>query len=210
MTSVTTGLVVLGPLNSTNQTKRFDLVCSVDARWDKAQHTMTESPTASLGNVGIPIYSANRSGQRSTTGIQRAALPIDHGNWTNISADAAWLDALTPSLPKVQGPKVSSPASNMITAFAKVILAGNYKLTTSSTADYTVEAIESIISTAFTDAVSRVGLYRLFGPSVFFANSGTKYYGPGFKLCPLPPQSVVHTPLTFQGYLKGEISCTDF
>ena len=135
ITLVTTELVTLSPLNSTNQTKRFRLVCSVDARWDKAQHAMTESPTASLGNVGNPIYSANGSGQRSTTGIQRAALPIDQGNWTHISADAAWLDALTPSLPKVQFP---SPGSNMITTFANVILAGYYKLTASSTADHTV------------------------------------------------------------------------
>jgi len=62
MTSVTTGLVILGPQNSTNSTERYVVVCSIDAWWNTAEHTMTESFITALGNVGDSIAAAG-SGQ---------------------------------------------------------------------------------------------------------------------------------------------------
>ena len=51
MASVTTGVVVLGPL--TNQSERIAMVCSIDARWNDAQHSMIKSSDYGIVSVLI-------------------------------------------------------------------------------------------------------------------------------------------------------------
>ena len=58
MTSVTTGVIVLGPL--TNQSERIAMTCSIDARWNDVQHSMIKSSDYVIGNVGNSAYAVLR------------------------------------------------------------------------------------------------------------------------------------------------------
>ncbi len=92
LASITTGLIILGPTLSNDSNKCYGVICSVDARWDRAQHTLTDQQSSTLRkkNHGDPV-SARISGQGSVDGIQNGAAPIDDGNWSSISADGNWL-----------------------------------------------------------------------------------------------------------------------
>lgn len=85
MTSVTTGLVVIGPIEEKTG-QRYGVGCSIDARSNKAQHMMTQSSSCSLENTGKYI-SATTSSARSPAEIVDKALPItgSDGNWRHIS-----------------------------------------------------------------------------------------------------------------------------
>ena len=85
MNSVTTGLVVIGPIEEKTG-QRYGLGCSIDARWNKAQHMMTQSSSYSLENTGKYI-GATISSARSSAEIVDKALPINvsDGNWRHIS-----------------------------------------------------------------------------------------------------------------------------
>ena len=45
----------------------------------------------------------------------------DDRSWTHIASETAWLESLARSMPKIQGIKISSPASDVTTYFATVI-----------------------------------------------------------------------------------------
>lgn len=86
MTSVTTGLVVIGPIEEKTG-QRYGVVCSIDARWNKTQHIMTQSSSCSLENTGKHI-GATISSARSSAETVDKALPItgSDSNWRHISA----------------------------------------------------------------------------------------------------------------------------
>ena len=88
MTSVTTGVVILGPLK--NQ-KRAAMVCSIDARWNHAQHNMIKSSDYGIGNPGNPVYAVLRS-RNPQVDLKNMTLPVNDGSsWKHVSADRSWL-----------------------------------------------------------------------------------------------------------------------
>ena len=89
MSSVTTGLVLMGPGRSSGD--RIGMVCSVDARWNKGVHSMEQSPYYGLGNQGSPMKAAISS-RNSNRHIVDGVLPRNTTDWTPIEADTEWLE----------------------------------------------------------------------------------------------------------------------
>lgn len=206
--STTTGLIVLGPLSSFNTTQRHGVTCSVDARWNKAQHVSAELSLSGFGRDTFSI-STIRGGEQDN--IITKALPIDDGSWTHISAEKSWLEALTPQVP-LRSKDSMKTTSRTTTALANLIAASgvNWNKTkiSSKAAESDIMNIETVVSTAVADAVSRVGLARQYRSPKYYASFGTECTHLSAELpqifCPGPPLPSNYTPLTFHGYQTGK------
>ena len=166
MVSVTTGVLVLGPRNTTGV--RFALACSVDARWNKALHTMADSGDNSIGNPGNAI-SAKLCGRRSRSGLKESTLPIPSDCWRHITAE---LDALEAALGFATEFSLSyqphgiehDSYSYRTTALGSIVLARLKHFAEESTPiehwSNNTDAVESVVSTAFADSISRIGIER--------------------------------------------------
>lgn len=218
MESVTTGLVILGPLTSTSATHRFGIVCSIDGRWNKAKHVLTGSGNAvtawgnmAYDNTGSDI-SVVQSGQRNNEAILTKALPINDGSWRHITAEQGWLDGLTPLIPQwMDEAKTALSKSTMTTALANLFIAGDVRLKTDNLTEGEgrnwILNIETITSTAMADAISRVGLGQQYNTIKYYTSFGTQCTSirgaTPRKWCPGPPPYTQSSPLKFHGYLTG-------
>ena len=217
MESVTTGLVILGPLASTSVTERFGVVCSIDGRWNRAMHVLTGNGNAVAALANKASVSVVQSGKRSNRVIPNNALPIDDGSWRHIAAEQAWLEALTPLVPQwMDEAKTALNKSTMTTALANLFIAANIWLRTDNLTNtvekYWIQNIETITSTAMADAISRVGLGQQYDTSQYYTSFGTECTGIGGasprKWCPGPPPNNQSSLLAFHGYLTGECVTT--
>lgn len=166
MTATTTGVLVMGPRRRSGD--RFVLSCSVDARWNHALHVMTKSKDYGIGNSGNTI-SVKLRGRNKQNDLQNRTLPIDDGSWRHISMDRDWLEGAIgyPTLYNSRfQPYAASDHKNFssTTALGMLIMTRQSRTTKTETKleDWLSfkPAIESVISTAFADAVSRVGSFR--------------------------------------------------
>ena len=166
MTSVTTGVVILGPL--TNSNERIAMTCSIDARWNDAQHSMIKSDDYGLGDVGNSVYALLR-GRNAQADLKDTTLPINDGSWRHVSADQSWLNGalayqtpfdtrFRPYFKGIKGQMYNT------TALATFILARSmYTETQRTSVDYwgeSIPSIESVISTVFAEVMSRAGYVR--------------------------------------------------
>ncbi|KAL9611669.1 MAG: hypothetical protein Q9167_003698 [Letrouitia subvulpina] len=196
MISVTTGVVVLGPL--TNQSERIAMTCSIDARWNDAQHSMIKSDDYGIGNVGNPVY-AVLSGRNMQADLKTMTLPVNDGSWRHVSADQSWLKGAlgyqTPYNTRFQPYfKGVDERGYTTTALATFILARSmYTEPKRTSIDFwrgSIPPIESVISTAFADVMSRTGSEREIYKNILQVNSvsdcqmqaGSEKY----KFCPPP------------------------
>jgi hypothetical protein len=173
--STTTGLVVLGPLSSKNATECFRVAYSIDARWNKAQHQDTASSTG-LRSKGSFIGTKGNE-MRSNGVIHTKALLIDEGRWTRISAEQSWLDAPTPLVPVWAGKTLTtaSKSETSITALPNLVIAPSVSLTTAnmtnSAEQWWISEIETVVSTAMADAISRGGLAQQYDSLKFYSST---------------------------------------
>lgn len=220
MESVTAGLVVLSALNSSSATERFAVVCSIDARWNKAKHVLTVkgSNPAVLGNKASDSSSSDvsivQSSKHDNRALASTVLPINDGSsWRHIAAEQAWLDGLTPLVPQwMDETKTARNKSTMTTAFANLFIATDARLRTDrpkkTMEKYWIQNIETVTSTAMADAISRIGLGRQYWSNKHYTGSGNKCTGivgaAPRQFCPGPPPYGESSLLTFQGFLTGE------
>lgn len=203
MDSVTAGIVILGELHSELDTHRLGVVCSIDARWNRAMHTYTANSTTGFAQSGA-FTSVTQSGRRSTQEIITKTLPMDNGDWSHIAAEAEWLETLTPVVPIRTGP---SSATFMTTALAHIYNTSNIP---EANGAWDVVKIESITSTVMADAISRVGLAQAWGARILYTSFGQTCsiinWNHGAQFCPGPPPSGQFSPLAFHGFLTGKHS----
>ena len=196
MISVTTGVVVLGPL--TKHSERIAMTCSIDARWNDAQHSMIKSDNYGIGNVGNSVY-AVLSGRNAQSDLKTMTLPVNDGSWRHVSADQSWLKGAlgyqtpynTHFEPYFKG---IDRQGYTTTALATMILARCMFTKSRRTSIHfwrdSIPPIESIISTAFAEVMSRTGSVREINKKILQVNSvndcqiqaGTTTY----KFCPPP------------------------
>ena len=212
ISSVTAGLVVLGPLTSDSATQRLGVACSIDARWYRADHIMTPSQSDLLGNSG-PFISVVVGAQDRDEHNTATVLPIDDGNWRNISAEPEWLETLTPLVPKfVKEPTLAVNQSSLTTALANLYIAANVVLlspnNTNSNNQTWVQTIESITSTAMAEAVARVGLAQQYDTLKYYTSFGNGCSrianAGGRQFCSGPPPYNQFSLLSFKGFLTGK------
>ena len=215
MASVTTGVVVLGPL--TNQSERIAMTCSIDARWNDAQHSMTKSSDYGIGNVGNSVYAVLR-GRNAQADLKNMTLPVNDGSWRHVSADEAWLKGALGYQTTFNARdqpyfKDVDKRGYNTTALATLILARSmYSYKKTQSIDYwrdSLPAMESVISTAFADVMSRTGSVRENSARMLRVNSvkecqrqaGSAY----FEFCPPPQASEAETrsELHFNGSTTG-------
>ena len=199
MASVTTGLVVLGPL--TNQSERIAMTCSIDARWNDGQHSMIKSSDYGIGNVGNSVYAILR-GRNAQADLKTMTLPVNDGSWRHVSADEAWLKGAlgyqTPfnarDQPYFKG--IDKRGYNTTALATLILVRSMYSNAKTQSIAYwreSLPAMESVISTAFADVMSRTGSVREIEARMLPMNSvkecqmsaGSAY----FEFCPPPPAS---------------------
>lgn len=205
-TSITAGLVLLGPVRSNTGTVRDGFVCSIDARWNKVVHTMMESSRTNitLKAWGNPV-SVAISDEVSRNNLRTTALPVNNGDWRHVAADRAWLEALSPVTQNNQGPNFTMSASGLATGLENVFVAANLSI---PSVNGGAAVYEPIISTYFADGMSRVGLERVFthDGQIVYTNDRSKCENvtSNYLFCPKPIGTGSHTAMAFQGYLTGE------
>ena len=62
------------------------MTCSIDARWNDAQHSMIKSDDYGIGIVGHSVY-AVLSGRNAQADLKAVTLPVNDGSWRHVSAD---------------------------------------------------------------------------------------------------------------------------
>ena len=163
------------------------------------------------GTVYVDLPDAGGSSDNPFFGNQRILPPDGNGSWRHIVADYDWLQGLTPLVPSL----VSRPGPpGHTTALGNLLLAAGFDLEgpSSQTEEVSIKEIETILSTAIADAVSRVGLgqqYELIDKSTI---SGAEFLDHLWTRVPSPEPVVGshRTSLTFTGYLTGNISTVNF
>ena len=226
MTSVTTGVVVLGPL--TNLSERIAMTCSIDARWNYAQHSMIKSDDYGIGNVGNSVYALLRS-RNAQANLKTMTLPVNDSNWRHVYADQSWLKGAlgyqtpfnTRYQPYYKG--IDRPPYNT-TALATFILARSmYTEPHRTSIDFwndSIPAMESVISTAFADVMSRAGSVREINRTILQVNSVSDCQmqagSDRYKFCPSPQTdeaknlSERHFNGSRTGYAYQASSATDY
>ena len=86
MTSVTVGLVVFDQ-QVFNSSQRDGVVCSIDARCNRAKYILSKSVWNGLGNRGSTV-SAQLSSQHTQESTISGPLPVENEeNWRHISTE---------------------------------------------------------------------------------------------------------------------------
>lgn len=207
-TTITTGLIILGPSLSQTPAVRQGLACSVDAKWLRIAHTMSESlTTITSEDWGNPV-SVNVTGKRYDRGPAQSILPVNDGNWKHVAADSAWLDAMNPSIAVDLSTFSISNMSDLTTALGNVIMAAA-SVNLSDVVD--IAKNEQIVSVVFADGLSRVGLNDVIehgGQTLDTSNRSkceevdhTNHY----VFCPKPTNTDRYTEMALQGYLTGKL-----
>ena len=206
--SVTAGLVVLGPVDASNGVRRAGVVCSIDARWKEALHTLTATEE---GTVYVNLTDAGGSSDNPSFLDGRIVDPDGNGRWRHIEADYDWLQGLTPIVPSLF---THTGSSGHTTALGNLLLAAGFDLEgpSSQTEEDSIEDIETILSTAIADAVSRIGLGQQYGLIEKSEISGAECLNHPWSSAPSPEplEGSQRTSLTFTGYLTGNISAEHF
>ena len=226
MVSVTAGVVVLGPL--TNQSERIAMTCSIDSRWNDAQHSMNKSDDYGIGNVGNSVYAVLK-GRNAQTDLKNTTLPINDGSWRHVSADQSWLKGAlgyqtrfnTRFQPYFTG--VEHRGYNTTALAAMILARAMYtepRVTSIDSWRDSIPAIESVIATAFADVMSRAGSEREINRTILQIDSvndcqlqaGSEKY----KFCPPPLASEatnlseIHFVGSRTGYGYQASSATDY
>jgi hypothetical protein len=221
MSSVTTDLVLMGPVRPSGD--RISMVCSVDARWNRAVQSSTQSPYYSLGNPGSPV-TATISSRHSKKYIVDGVLPVNTSDWTHIAADNQWLEGALgyktlfhsvgdPGSAKLKAAREETPTT-ALGAFLMTIGSDVNKTSTPVEAwdSNFVQQVEPVISTAFADAISRTG-YAQQAATIEFMTDFAKECVPipgsvhrGYKFCPGPGKEDMDkfTRMTLNGFTNGE------
>ena len=231
MTSVTVGLVVFGQ-QVFNSSQRDGVVCSIDARWNRAKHISSKSVWNGLGNRGSTV-SAQLSSQHTQESTINGPLPIENeDNWRHISAELEWLNSLSYTVP-ANGGKISETewlntlgygvSANGGNAYssectrANTTYLGNVILTQVRPDNISATpwdpqrttTIETTVSTVMADAISRIGLAHLWAtPSIpveFVGNCSYNAESGSHPLCPPPSlKDNKMIQLIFNGSLTGK------
>ena len=219
--SVTTGLVLMGPVRPSGD--RVSMVCSVDARWNRAVHSIKQSRYYGLGNPGNPV-TATISGRHSDHYIIDGVLPMKSGDWTSINADPEWLEGalgykvlfhsyVDPVSANIRSAREQAQTS-ALGAFL-MIVGIDVNKTSTSVADWDsgfVHQMEPVISTAFADAISRTG-YAQQAATIDFLTDFAEECMPipgsvhrGYQFCPGPNGDVMNnfTEMMLSGSTNGE------
>ncbi|KAG8526754.1 uncharacterized protein KY384_008183 [Bacidia gigantensis] len=208
LTSMTTGIVILGALNSTHSTKRLGLTCSIDARWNNASHTVTETTTylRQVEKQGNPV-NATLGGSCPIDTLHKAALPVDHRYWRTITAESSFLEALN-AKPNPKSSKADTTSITSVLQAANMDPSKAFK-PAQPQLSASIKRYETVIATVFADAISRIGLEKVspHESATIFTSSPeadchfiTKYSR--LRFCPKPPTGS-YTPLTMKAFLKG-------
>ena len=226
MSSVTTGVAVLGPL--TDQSERIAMACSIDARWNYAQHSMIKSNDRGIGDVGDSVYAVLR-GRTVQADLKTMTLPLNDSSWRHVYADQSWLKGAlgyqTPFNTRYQPYFIGVDRRGYnTTALATFILARSmytepYRTSIDSWHD-SIPAMESVISTAFADVMSRAGSVREINRTILQVNSvsdcQTQAGSEKYKFCPPPVAdearnfSKLHFNGSRTGYAYQASSATDY
>ena len=199
----TAGLVILGPADISKGFDRAGVVCSIDARWIKALHTFTATEE---GAGYVSLLEARNFSKYPLFESQRIIPPNENGFWRRITADYDWLQALTPIVPSLAS---RSNSLEQTTELGNLLLAAGFNLELPSfqMGVVPIKGIESILSTAIADAVSRIGLEHRDGFKEIQTSSSARCINyPWAAPCPEPVEDIHRTPLTFTGYLTGKYS----
>ncbi|KAL8692015.1 MAG: hypothetical protein Q9218_002869 [Villophora microphyllina] len=214
MTSVTTSLLVLGPRSPDGA--RIAVACSVDARWNKALHAVVKSEDYGIGNAGN-IITARLRARHQRSELDKSTLPTKSGYWRRISAEAAWLElalgyttlfnfGYPPYDSEVKGPTYRT------TALGAILMARLSHLPEKQTPiEYwknNTNAIESVVSTAFADTISRTGIDRQYIAGGYTPTESVRschQISNKYMFCPPPTASEIDqwTPLNFKGFTTG-------
>ena len=232
MTSTTIGIVVFAQ-QLVNSSQRQGVVCSIDARWNRAKHLSSKSVWNGLNNGGNPI-SVELSSHHQSSPIVNGPLPMKNDeNWRHISADPEFFDTLTYDVP-ANGDRItqtdwlndlgygmnisrdSSEADFVDTSRTNTTYLGNIMLTQVLPNDVTrtpwdplrTSTIETVISTVVADAISRIGLAHLWSTPNIYVNHGdncsSSANSGSHPICPLPSSfDDSMVKLTFNGSLTG-------
>ncbi|KAL9588154.1 MAG: hypothetical protein Q9203_003026 [Teloschistes exilis] len=205
MTSVTTGVLILGPENVTGV--RFAFACSVDARWNKAVHTIVENQ---------PIIAKLR-GRRDPSDLKNSTLPLPGNHWRRITADRDSLEGALgyPTLFSLgQQPYAidTEARSYDTTALGSIVMARLKHLAEESTPigywSNNTDAVESVVSTVFADALSRIGIDRQQLDGSHTPSESVKscqQISDRYTFCPPPSATELRnwTPLRFRAMTQG-------
>lgn len=216
--SITAGLLILGPVATPNSSERFGVVCSIDARWRQIEHSLVTSNSVALGSSGAPVQIHVGGPYINKRLIGNRALPVNDGTWEPISASSEWLSSLTPLEPAVAVGLPIPNISTMTTAFANIMITAGIALDTNNTTDLHdktpdpssmwIQRIETIASTVFADAVSRIGLQQQLQSDKFYVDYGEHCQGsrhvPPVRFCPGRPRGHNHTAMMLHGFRNGE------
>ena len=192
--SLTTGVLVLGSENRTY--KRLAMVCSIDARWNRALHSVDDANDNSIGSTGR-VVSVELCGRRSQSDLKNATLLEEDDCWRHITMDGESLEAglgFETVFSLSYQPHAIDQESHPIytSALGSMLLARLQHLTgiTSLPGYWTdnVDAVESVISTVFADSLSRIGIERQQVAGYLPAEGidSCRRITSGYSLCPPP------------------------
>lgn len=216
MTSVTTGVLGLGPRNRTGV--RLALACSVDARWHKALHRITYNDHLGIGNPGSAT-SADLVGRCGQPATKQSDLPIARDSWRHIAVESDALEAalgFTTLFRPGYEPYAIEHGSRCYrtTALGSIILARAVHLAEKSTPREfwrnNTNAVESVISTVFADVLSRIGSHRQRASPGHIPTESVKkclQISSQTAFCPPPPAAETSkwTPLEFRAMTEGTL-----
>ncbi|KAL9108327.1 MAG: hypothetical protein Q9227_006926 [Pyrenula ochraceoflavens] len=178
---------------------------------------MTKSEDYGIGNSGNPI-SAQLGGTNKQNNLQKRTLPINDGSWRRISMENDWLEGAIgyPTLYNYRFQPHSALDQRRYfntTALGMLIMSRQYDTvkTEAERSDWLrfKPEIESVVSTAFADAISRVGSFQQDqSPTIFLESVRKCGLVPGSTqktFCPGPPSPSPGdwTPLIFRGFTTG-------
>ena len=152
--SVTAGLVILAPVDHTDQSTRSALGCAVDARWADSQSSQADGPL----DIAVTANVLHR--RRQYPGLLgNRFLPVE-GSWSRIVATLDWLQALTPTVPYLSPEfNLSTPGSTIANLLMSTSHFQIAPIDASSNRyyDHPYDFWEFVVSTLFADGVARVG-----------------------------------------------------
>lgn len=165
--SLTAGLVILGPVDTSSNRTRSALGCAIDARWIDSLHIQDD------GALDITIYAQSSYTSKPPPGLTGYGfLPIGT-HWPRIRVNSEWLDALTPKVPFLLPDfQLSAPASTI----ANLLISTSHAQIPSSSfpSDYLnnkpYHFWEYVVSTLFADGIARIGYTRQLSSIAIYVN----------------------------------------
>ncbi|KAL8718078.1 MAG: hypothetical protein Q9225_004749 [Loekoesia sp. 1 TL-2023] len=188
--AVTAGIVILAPLNNSNDATRSALGCSIDARWGQSHHVQSDGPL----NIAI---SADVIGPRPDDSGGSGFLPSNTSDWENIKANMDWLEALTPIVPSYPS---TSNLSNSTSTIADLLTK------TDHTRFPPIDSVEDgygvkfgsspyqfwefLVATYFAEGVARVGYSKQLDSAAFSVDGSHTDANGCVEYLPIPSHNV--------------------